>query len=148
LDEVERLIVAALRRYDADKTGRVDYALESAGGQVCMNLLDYLHALSPSQIVSTRCTRTYSPRTRRESVYGIPLWYSNVSPRSVIQRKSQSIIPGECWSFEGAVGHLLVGLAGTIRMTAVTYEHIPLTMSPDGHLDSAPKLFQLWVCFQ
>jgi hypothetical protein len=44
LDEVERLIVATLRRYDADKTGRVDYALESAGGQVCINELDRLHA--------------------------------------------------------------------------------------------------------
>lgn len=97
------------------------------------------------QIVSTRSTRTYSPRTRRESIYGIPLWNSNVSPRSVIQRKSQSIIPGECWAFEGAVGYLLIGLVGTIRVMAVTYEHIPLSMSPDGHLNSAPKLFQLWV---
>ena len=68
-EDVMAMIRAALATYDADKTGRVDYALESAGGH----------------IVSTRCTKTYSTNTRKESVFGIPLWYSNYSPRTIIQ---------------------------------------------------------------
>ncbi|VDK23826.1 unnamed protein product [Anisakis simplex] len=66
---VRNLIVDALRVYDADKTGKVDYALESSGGS----------------IISTRCTETYKETSRLESIFGIPLWYSSYSPRSVIQ---------------------------------------------------------------
>uniref|UniRef100_A0A914XK63 SUN domain-containing protein n=1 Tax=Plectus sambesii TaxID=2011161 RepID=A0A914XK63_9BILA len=79
LEEVKRLIKLAINRYDADKTGLADYALESAGGS----------------IVSIRCSRTHSPKTRKESIFGIPLWYANYGPRTVIQRKAQGTIPGE-----------------------------------------------------
>ena len=44
---VIRIVKEALLKYDADKTGMVDHALESAGGN----------------IVSTRCTESYQVRT-------------------------------------------------------------------------------------
>lgn len=62
-----------------------------------------------------------------------------------LQRKSQSVIPGECWAFEGAQGRLLVALSGHVQMSHITYEHIPLSLAPDGTLDSAPKRMQVWV---
>lgn len=44
---VIRIVKEALLKYDADKTGMVDHALESAGGN----------------IISTRCTESYEVRT-------------------------------------------------------------------------------------
>ena len=43
---VEHIVAAALRKYDADRTGLADHALESGGGS----------------IVSTRCTEAYEVR--------------------------------------------------------------------------------------
>ena len=66
---VKDIVINALTLFSADKTGKVDYALESAGGSV----------------VSTRCSETYTPRTALVTIMGIPLWYHNSSPRMVIQ---------------------------------------------------------------
>ena len=59
----------ALAQYDADKTGKFDYALESAGGSV----------------ISTKCTESYNVKSARISVLGIPLWYPSNNPRTIIQ---------------------------------------------------------------
>ncbi len=69
LQRVRDIVMSALTLYSADKTGMVDYALESAGGSV----------------VSTRCSETFTPRTALFTIMGIPLWYYDRSPRSVIQ---------------------------------------------------------------
>ena len=36
-------------------------------------------------VVSTRCSETYYRKTALVSVFGIPLWYTSNSPRTVIQ---------------------------------------------------------------
>uniref|UniRef100_A0A673TT52 Sad1 and UNC84 domain containing 1 n=1 Tax=Suricata suricatta TaxID=37032 RepID=A0A673TT52_SURSU len=59
----------ALKLYSQDKTGMVDFALESGGGS----------------ILSTRCSETYETKTALISLFGIPLWYFSQSPRVVIQ---------------------------------------------------------------
>nr|XP_008162895.1 SUN domain-containing protein 1 isoform X10 [Chrysemys picta bellii] len=65
-----RIIVNnALKLYSQDKTGMVDFALESGGGS----------------ILSTRCSETYETKTALISLFGIPLWYFSQSPRVVIQ---------------------------------------------------------------
>lgn len=86
-DAVRRLIVGALKVYDADKTGLSDYALESAGGQV----------------LSTRCTENYHTKSAQISVFGIPLWYPSNTPRTAIQ---PNVLPGNCWAFQGFPGFL------------------------------------------
>lgn len=86
-DEVRRLIVGALKVYDADKTGLADYALESSGGQV----------------MSTRCTENYHTKSAQISVFGIPLWYPSNTPRTAIQ---PNVLPGNCWAFQGFPGFL------------------------------------------
>ncbi|GMT06905.1 hypothetical protein PENTCL1PPCAC_29079, partial [Pristionchus entomophagus] len=126
---LDAMIAAAIRKYDSDKTGLVDYALESAGGQ----------------IVSTRCSETYALSTRVEKIFDIPLYYSNYGPRVVIQRNSQALVPGECWAFKGGIGYLTIKLAVPIKVTSVSYEHIPKTISRNGENLSAPKTFTIFA---
>lgn len=85
--EVRNIVKSVLAIYDADKTGLVDFALESAGGQ----------------ILSTRCTENYQTKTAQLSVFGIPLWYPTNTPRIAI---SPNVQPGECWAFQGFPGFL------------------------------------------
>jgi len=124
-EDVAGMIREQLRLYDADKTGRFDFALESAGGSV----------------ISTRCTRAYMPRTALYSVFGVPLWYTSNSPRIVIQPGLQ---PGECWAFEGSEGYLVMQLSSPTIIQQVSIEHIPKRLSPTGKIDSAPKNFSVW----
>lgn len=86
-DDVRSIVKAVLAIYDADKTGLVDFALESAGGQ----------------ILSTRCTESYQTKSAQISVFGIPLWYPSNTPRVAI---SPNVQPGECWAFQGFPGFL------------------------------------------
>ncbi|KAM9583784.1 SUN domain-containing protein 1 isoform 4-T4 [Trichechus inunguis] len=121
-----RIIVNnALKLYSQDKTGMVDFALESGGGS----------------ILSTRCSETYETKTALISLFGIPLWYFSQSPRVVIQ---PDIYPGNCWAFKGSQGYLVVRLSMTIFPTTFTLEHIPKTLSPTGNITSAPKDFAVY----
>ncbi|CAG9540979.1 unnamed protein product [Cercopithifilaria johnstoni] len=122
---IKKMITDALDTYDADKTGKVDYALESSGASV----------------VSTRCTEPYKENSRLESIFGIPLWYSSYSPRAVIQHRP--LAAGECWAFRGK-GYLTIKLSHPIYIAEVSYEHLHSTLHPDGVLKSAPKLFQVY----
>ncbi|XP_036597244.1 SUN domain-containing protein 1 isoform X6 [Trichosurus vulpecula] len=115
----------ALKLYSQDRTGMVDFALESGGGS----------------ILSTRCSETYETKTALISVFGIPLWYHSQSPRIVIQ---PDIYPGNCWAFKGSQGYLVVRLSMMIYPTAFTIEHVPKTLSPTGNITSAPKDFSVY----
>lgn len=115
---------STLSVYDADKTGMVDYALESAGATV----------------LGTRCTQT-KPSTAALTMFGIPLWFISNGPRLAIQ---PGVNPGQCWAFIGAKGFLVLKLSKTIRVTGFTIEHLPKSLSEDGHIRSAPKDFSVW----
>lgn len=123
--EATELVERRLSIYDADKTNLADYALESGG----------------ATIVTTRCTKSYLERNIQYSIDGLlPVFFTSNSPRVVIQ---PSVIPGECWSFAGSEGVLVVQLSRTIIPTAFTYEHIRREISPDLHIESAPKHFRV-----
>jgi hypothetical protein len=124
LDEIQRLIKQAIAKYDADKTGLTDFALETSGAQV----------------LSIRCSKTFEKYGTQYSVFGIPFWRSTTSPRSVIQ---QNKAPGECWPFVGAQGHLVIKLSQQIVPNNFSYEHIPIQISRDGNLSTAPKQFEV-----
>lgn len=125
-EQVKRIVDGALAKYDADKTGMVDYALESSGGS----------------ILSTRCTESYQAKTAMFSILGLLHWYpSGVSPRTVIQ---PGVHPGNCWAFAGAQGYLVIKLSGLVQLSAFSVEHIPRSLSPTGRIDSAPKDFQVF----
>ncbi|KAM4813737.1 SUN domain-containing protein 1 isoform X6 [Urocitellus parryii] len=124
-EQVHVLVNKALKLYSQDKTGMVDFALESGGGS----------------ILSTRCSETYETKTALLSLFGIPLWYFSQSPRVVIQ---PDIYPGNCWAFKGSQGYLVVRLSMKIHPTTFTVEHIPKTLSPTGNISSAPKDFAVY----
>lgn len=45
----------------------------------------------------------------------------------------------------GAKGFLVLKLSKTIHVTGFTIEHLPKSLSEDGHIRSAPKDFSIWV---
>ncbi|NXF33314.1 SUN2 protein, partial [Nyctibius bracteatus] len=124
-EQVHLIVGEALKRYSEDRVGMVDYALESAGASV----------------ISTRCSETYETRTALLSLFGIPLWYHSQSPRVILQ---PDVNPGNCWAFRGSQGFAVIRLSSIIRPTAVTLEHIPKALSPQGTIPSAPKDFAVY----
>ena len=124
LVDVQRLIKLAIAKYDADKTGLTDFALESSGAQV----------------ISIRCSKTFDKYGTQYKILGIPFWHFSSSPRTVIQ---PSMAPGECWPFIGAQGFLVIKLSQLIVPTNFSYEHIPVQISREGNLNSAPREFEV-----
>ncbi|CAB1318996.1 unnamed protein product, partial [Coregonus sp. 'balchen'] len=100
-----------------------DFALESQGGS----------------IVTSRCSETYHTRSACVSFLGIPLWYPEETPRTVIQ-----VLPGKCWPFPGAQGTMTIALSHPIHVTHVSLEHLSTAVSPNGRIDSAPKDFAVY----
>ncbi|NXI51214.1 SUN2 protein, partial [Chloroceryle aenea] len=124
-EQVHLIVGQALKRYSEDRVGMVDYALESSGASV----------------INTRCSETYDIRTALLSMFGIPLWYQSQSPRVILQ---PDVNPGNCWAFRGSQGFAVIRLSDIIRPTAVTLEHIPKALSPQGTIPSAPKDFAVY----
>ncbi|XP_076154632.1 SUN domain-containing protein 1 [Alosa pseudoharengus] len=122
---VELIVKNALRLYSQDRTGMVDYALESGGGS----------------ILSTRCSETFETKTALMSLFGLPLWYFSQSPRVVIQ---PDVHPGNCWAFKGSHGYLVIRLSMRVVPMAFSLEHIPKSLSPTGHITSAPREYAVY----
>ncbi|KYQ46822.1 SUN domain-containing protein 1 [Trachymyrmex zeteki] len=125
-EHVRKIVKEVLRIYDADKTGQVDYALETAGGQ----------------IISTRCTQQYDIKSRAFSLYGFTLYYESNNPRTVIQ--GNPIQPGVCWAFQDFPGYLLIQLRSFIYVTGFTLEHVSKLILPNENMSSAPRKFNVW----
>ncbi|XP_047342999.1 klaroid protein-like isoform X2 [Vespa velutina] len=125
-ERILKIINDRLKIYDADKTGRVDYALETAGGE----------------IISTRCTQTYGVKSRVLKLLGLTIYSENNNPRTVIQRNP--IQPGACWPFQGFPGYLLIKLRNFIYVTGFTIEHVAKTILPSEKMESAPRKFNVW----
>ncbi|XP_067334236.1 SUN domain-containing protein 1 isoform X11 [Channa argus] len=124
-EQVKLIVQNALKLYSQDRTGLVDYALESGGGS----------------ILSTRCSETYETKTALMSLFGLPLWYFSQSPRVVIQ---PDVYPGNCWAFKGSQGYLVIRLSMRILPTSFGVEHIPKALSPTGNVTSAPRNFTVF----
>ncbi|XP_044582005.1 uncharacterized protein LOC123263369 isoform X2 [Cotesia glomerata] len=125
-EHIKNIVKEILKTYNADKTGKVDYALESAGGQ----------------IISIRCTQSYSVNTRAFKVLGFILYYESSDPRTVIQ--GHSLQPGVCWAFQDFPGYLVIKLRSPIQITGFTVEHAPKSILPNNEIKSAPKKFNIW----
>ncbi|CAG5123377.1 unnamed protein product [Candidula unifasciata] len=122
---VKSIVEEALNQFSADRVGMADFALESAGGSV----------------ISIRCSETYYKKTALVSVFGIPLWYTSNSPRTVIQ---PDVHPGECWAFKGQTGFIVLQLSLPIEPSGFTLEHIPRSLTLTGDISSAPKEFAVF----
>ena len=80
-----------------------------------------------------------SPATYK--IFGITVWRSSNLPRVVIQ---SGVVPGDCWCFKGSEGRIAILLSVRIIPSAFTYEHIPVQLSRDGHIMSAPAKFSVY----
>eukprot|EP00794_Sanderia_malayensis_P008713 gene8713-9644_t len=89
LSEMHSLIEIALERYDADKIGIPDYALESAGGRIHVPY----HSL------------THSSGWPIMKVFGIVVWEDTRTPREVIKPEN---LPGNCWPLQGQKGYVTI----------------------------------------
>ncbi|KAG5328055.1 SUN1 protein, partial [Acromyrmex charruanus] len=125
-EHVRKIVKEVLRIYDADKTGQVDYALETAGGQ----------------IISTRCTQRYDIKSRAFGLFGFTLYYESNKPQTVIQ--GNPIQPGVCWAFQDFPGYLLIQLRSFIYVTGFTLEHVSKLILPNENMSSAPRKFNVW----
>ncbi|KAL0841018.1 hypothetical protein ABMA28_014788 [Loxostege sticticalis] len=124
-EAVKRIVAGMLDVYDADKTGLVDYALESAGGQV----------------ISTKCTELYQIKTKQYSVLGLPVWWVYTSPRYAL---TPGAMPAECWAFQGFPGYLVIRTYAIIEVTGFSLEHMSRLLAVDGKIESAPKNFSVY----
>uniref|UniRef100_A0A673J289 SUN domain-containing protein 1-like n=1 Tax=Sinocyclocheilus rhinocerous TaxID=307959 RepID=A0A673J289_9TELE len=124
-EHVQLIVNNAMKLYSEDRTGLVDYALESGGGN----------------IISTRCSESFDTKTALLSLFGFPLWYFSQSPRVVIQ---PDVHPGNCWAFKGSQGYLVIGLSMKIVPTAFSLDHAPKSLSPTGNISSAPREFNVY----
>ena len=152
---MRKIVKEILKIYDADKTGRVDYALESAGLLIrkttfklslkkrYRRLLFFCISISGGQVISTRCTQRYNVKTRAYKLLGLTLYYESNNPRTVIQ--GNHLQPGACWAFQDFPGYLLIKLRSFIYVTGFTLEHAPKSILPNGDMRSAPRKFNVWV---
>lgn len=124
-ENVQLIVNNAMKLYSEDRTGLVDYALESGGGS----------------IISTRCSESFNTKTALLSLFGLPLWYFSQSPRVVLQ---PDVHPGNCWAFKGSYGYLVIGLSMKIVPTAFSLDHVPKSLSPTGNISSAPRDFNVY----
>ncbi|XP_063073947.1 SUN domain-containing protein 3-like [Engraulis encrasicolus] len=123
--DVHDIVQSALNLNKADGTGMADFALESLGAYV----------------IKDRCSDTYRTRAGVVSLYGIPLWYTSDSPSTVLQPE---VHPGKCWAFKGSQGFVTIALSHPVRVTHVSLEHIPKSITPTGRIDSAPRDFVVY----
>ncbi|XP_060523195.1 SUN domain-containing protein 2-like [Cylas formicarius] len=118
------LVQREIEKLYSDKTGKTDFALESAGGSI---------------VQVTAGTENYGQP--KNSLLGISLCEGVHGPRSMIQTGSS---PGECWALKGSSGGAIIKLLGSVRVDAVSMEHISKTISPSGDSSTAPKDFAVW----
>ncbi|XP_066585127.1 klaroid protein-like [Prorops nasuta] len=123
-ESVREVIKSELQIYDADKTGRTDFALKDLGGS----------------IITTRNTELYEKSESFLSYLGIPICEKN-GACSVIQNE---VVPGNCWSFKGSSGTIVLQLAKPVFVSGVSIEHIAPTISPTGETSTAPREFSVW----
>ncbi|GJQ72169.1 putative Sad1 / UNC-like C-terminal [Trypoxylus dichotomus] len=115
---IEQRIDEALSKYDADKLGMIDYALESAGGK----------------IISTPDTIPYPASVSWDFGY-----FRLFTPSLATQIIQAGNLPGQCFAFHGKKGKIRIRLAEKIQVTSVTLEHSPFRLLSD--FTSCPRSF-------
>ncbi|XP_017777282.1 PREDICTED: SUN domain-containing protein 2-like [Nicrophorus vespilloides] len=123
-DDVKKAVKTAMEVYGADKIGKPDYALGTAG----------------ASIVSTRNTIEYTAGNII-SFFGYTLCASNKGPQIIL---NPSVSPGECWAFKGSSGAVAIKLLTPIHINGISLEHIPKSVAPSHDVSSAPNEFSAW----
>ena len=124
-EAIVTLIEAALDVFAADRIGRRDYALYSAGARVIPSLT------SPTYMLPSRSRFGWSRKSA-----------DMVKPPVVALHHDSS--PGMCWPFAGDDGQLGIGLARKVIVSDITLEHVPAFISLEAG-SSAPRDVTVWA---
>ena len=116
--EVEQIVGDSLEIYNADRVGRVDYAIEVGGGSIVHSLTSRTMYVSLTKMLS-----------------------ASIGPELAI-RANMHI--GHCWPFEGQRGSVAVRLYphNLVIPDSVSIEHVPRSIA--HNLGSAPQKFEIW----
>lgn len=109
------------------KNDRPDYALSTAGAMIL--------STGKTQVMMT-------PLPQWTSMFGfrgISKYFLNGAHRII----EPSVQPGECFAFRGH-GEVVIKLIRAVFIDAVCIEHIPVQISPDGSISSAPGEFSVY----
>lgn len=139
---MEKWFTDRIREQDAIRFGDKG-SCSDCGRPMADKMPDFALETQGASVISTRCSETYRIRSACVTLFGFPLWYPSESPRTVIQG-FPALLPGKCWAFHGVQGTLVISLSHPITITHVTLDHLPRYKSPTGHIDSAPKDFEVY----
>nr|XP_009682821.1 PREDICTED: uncharacterized protein LOC104150330 [Struthio camelus australis] len=123
--DVQKLIDEALEKLEYNQVGMPDYARKSSGATV-------MHSKTSGSLRNTRGRLFWA---------GLPLLHSMKSPEVILEPENHA---GNCWSFPGSQGHVVIKLPRAIFPQAVTLEHISVRVSPGENISSAPRDFAVY----
>ena len=123
------MIDAALEKYSADRVGRQDYALYSAGGRIIPSLTSPTYQLGSASWLSKVIPGYGSDQVLRGRAPVTAIYHDNA--------------PGMCWTFAGSNGQLGVALAQSVVVSDLTFEHTPSSLVGSG-ISSAPRDIAVW----
>ena len=121
--EIDVLIQRRLEQFAADKTEKIDWAIESSGGRIMGS--------SPSHLVKVESSTLLS--------WLRDCYYPTKNPEEML---SPDMTTGSCWPMEGSRGFAVLRLRSEIRPTEVAIEHISHTIAPD--YSTAPNEFEVY----
>lgn len=135
----------AMEKWLTDRLKKQDDrgSCSDCGRPMADKMADFALETQGASVISTRCSETYHIRSACVTLFGIPLWYPAESPRTVIQGHPV-LLPGKCWAFHGVQGSLVISLSHPITLSHVTLDHLPRCNAPAGHIDSAPRDFEVY----
>eukprot|EP00123_Amoebidium_parasiticum_P014532 comp22540_c1_seq1/m.34245 comp22540_c1_seq1/g.34245 ORF comp22540_c1_seq1/g.34245 comp22540_c1_seq1/m.34245 type:complete len:494 (-) comp22540_c1_seq1:366-1847(-) len=107
--KVESLVAAALDRYEADKTGLMDYALQSQGGVV---------------------VREFSSRTWSQGILDRLFGLGDSKHQLILQ---PLLYPGLCWPMVGTSGYVTVRLSHLVHVESIGIDHLPYAQACPMH---------------
>ena len=84
VQNMQNFVQEKFEKYESDKTGMADYALESAG----------------AEIISSLTTSGLSSGSAMVKIWNFPIYYQTMSPRIAIQ---PDVYPGNCFAFKKIV---------------------------------------------
>ena len=121
IPDIAQMLDEKLWKFDADRTGLADFALESAGAEIipgkyfCFEKLIKIIDLE----LTTQGLKNNSPIL---SIWKFPVFYQTMSPRIAI---TPGAYPGTCFAFAGGSGTLAIKLSQPVVIQNITLQHIP-----------------------
>ncbi|CAN0226550.1 unnamed protein product [Bubo scandiacus] len=113
----------------------VQEANQAAPSEVYVTMSNWALKSSGATIDTQRTSETYSCK----ETWGcrVVAFFRTANPPDVILQPDVS--PGNCWSFQGHQGQVVIRLPARVRLTAVTVQHIYKDTSPSENDTNAPR---------